>query len=232
MIGSGNRKRMTEFTLIELLVVIAIIAILAAMLLPSLNRARNVAKSSQCASNLKQIGTGVGLYVGDYNDMMPFGYDSRNGYGYDYMMRFPTAPIPAYLGYRNMKYADYMKPTANTVFNCPSARQLTEGGVARDGGDYTANANILAVYYSGHFGTANSDYKKISQLRRLSELIIVPDISENKYSVYFDDAGSYRDANNTYRIGYIHERKANMLFVDGHAAAQTWKETLKTQLIP
>ncbi len=76
LIGEAKPKNLgafcrNRFSLIELLVVIAIIAILAALLLPALNAARGMAKSSSCANNLKQIGLANHFYAGDYGDYLP-----------------------------------------------------------------------------------------------------------------------------------------------------------------
>lgn len=140
-----RKQKQNKFTLIELLVVIAIIAILAAMLLPALNAARAKGRDISCASNLKQIGTGLRLYLDNSNEFMPksTGNLAANQGKWDDMIfatLFPNLKPADNMIFPASTWAVPMKPRA--PFDCPTSDASAPRTLRND---YGLNSAMLGI---------------------------------------------------------------------------------------
>ena len=229
------------FTLIELLVVIAIIAILASMLLPALNKARETAKSGSCLSNQKQIGQSVAFYGADNNDFLIPCADPAEGWlGWLYhSATLNSIPMPKY---------GWLEASKMALYHCPTGYEnflSSENQTCSASGDkWRIQTNYTYAREAGYQGWGKSQNNKEWDLKKIGRVI-----SPSKALLFMDGNGT-KTADGTFATGdaanlvsfnmnwstrglYLsqvaprHNNRLNAGFIDGHTASHFFGETDK-----
>lgn len=221
------RRLQRGFTLIELLVVIAIIALLLAILLPSLGRAREQARATRCLSNFRQIGVAMHAYATDYDYLLPRA-ELRPGVeiytGID--MRWPVLFMP-YLGGLPEGVENYYEVM---IYDCPSY-PLKEQTV-----DYCTNAFDLKGSMMESFGfTKIDEFPRHTSTIYMGDYEYIPDATQIKIILEDDEPSEMKikmqslDVWNPNHLPSAgdgsrrmardrHAKWVNCMFIDGHAA--------------
>lgn len=227
-VRSAVRREIKHFTLIELLIVIALIAILAALLLPTLSKARMTAYRIKCTGNLKQIGSALSLYAADYNGWPPVAVGtSAADYGSYYHTWSCRSTFPLYLNLSNDITVE--RPRGN-VLECPSQESYQQGKVKQyyDADKNTTESKVKIGYGMNqflHYITWDGKLRgtKLARIKTPGGVFAFQDSAYNTSDEYYtnQEARNYFVANAQGRAMFRHEEKINIAWVDGHVSTIT-----------
>jgi prepilin-type N-terminal cleavage/methylation domain-containing protein len=210
----GILRRVVRFTLIELLVVIAIIAILAALLLPALSSARNLARGMKCIGNLKQQGTAVMSYATDYNAWLPILQWSATQNSACNWKCYIAPYLLSNLQYSTTSGLPYTIPASRFqegVFLCPEWKwgDVTGGVDPRYGGGYGWS------YCMGTLTNTDWPRRRIDRITNHSKTILIGDTTCNSASINCTMICP-PTWSNWYPLNPVHRGGYDNLWADGH----------------